>query len=110
MLSKVGSGKMEVRRWKMEAGRWKMGVGSGKMEVGSRKTKLVTLLFVFCFLFFGISSYGQCAMCRAALETEGNAVKSQAVNDGIVYLMVIPYVLVAGIGYYIYRMKKKKSN
>jgi hypothetical protein len=45
-------------------------------------------------------------MCRAALETEGNAVKSQAVNDGIVYLMVIPYVLVAGIGYYIYRMKK----
>jgi amino acid transporter len=93
----------KVRSWKQEAGSW-------KREVGRNKTKIVTLFFVFCFLFFGISSYGQCAMCRAALETEGNAVKSQAVNDGIVYLMVIPYVLVAGIGYYIYRMKKKKSN
>lgn len=61
------------------------------------------------FLFFQISANAQCAMCRAALETEGNAVKSQAVNDGIVYLMVIPYLLVGGIGYYIYRMRKKKK-
>jgi uncharacterized membrane protein len=48
-------------------------------------------------------------MCRAALTSEGNAVKAEAVNDGIVYLMVIPYILVAGIGYYIYRMRKKKG-
>lgn len=95
MFSKVRSGKSEARSW--------------KLGVGRKKTNILTLLLVFCFLFFGISSYGQCAMCRAALETEGNAVKSQAVNDGIVYLMVIPYVLVAGIGYYIYRMKKKKQ-
>ena len=48
-------------------------------------------------------------MCRAALASEGNKVKAQAVNDGIVYLMVIPYLLVGGIGYYIYRMRKKKT-
>jgi len=67
---------------------------------------------IFCFLFsifFTLSANAQCAMCRAALETEGNTVKSQAVNDGIVYLMVIPYLLVGGIGYYIYRMRKKKK-
>ncbi|HQK38849.1 MAG TPA: hypothetical protein PLO52_01890 [Flavobacterium alvei] len=57
-----------------------------------------------------MSSYAQCAMCRAALAGEDNKVKAQAVNDGIVYLMIIPYVLVAGIGYYIYRMRKKKNN
>lgn len=102
MLSKVKSWKREVGSCRLEAGSW-------KWEDGRRKTNIVTLFFVFCFLLFGISSYGQCAMCRAALETEGNAVKSQAVNDGIVYLMVIPYVLVAGIGYYIYRMKKKSN-
>jgi len=100
----------KVRSWKREVGSREMAAGSGQRADGRRKTNKVTLFFVFSFLFFGISSYGQCAMCRAALETEGNAVKSQAVNDGIVYLMVIPYVLVAGIGYYIYRMKKKKSN
>ncbi len=49
-------------------------------------------------------------MCRAALTSEGNTATAAAVNDGIVYLMVIPYILVAGIGYAIYRMKKNKSS
>jgi hypothetical protein len=31
------------------------------------------------------------------------------VNDGIVYLMVIPYVLVAAIGYAVYRMREKEA-
>lgn len=47
-------------------------------------------------------------MCRAALASEGNKAKAQAVNDGIVYLMVIPYILVGAIGYAVYRMKKKQ--
>lgn len=87
-------------------------VRSGKLEVGSDKRivkSLCSLFFILCSMFFSLSANAQCAMCRAALETEGNAVKSQAVNDGIVYLMVIPYLLVGGIGYYIYRMRKKKK-
>jgi hypothetical protein len=67
-------------------------------------------ILAICFLFFQISSNAQCAMCRAALAGESNKAQAQAVNNGIVYLMVIPYLLVAGIGYYIYRMKKKKSS
>jgi hypothetical protein len=80
---------------------------SKKREI--RRSKLQFLFFGICFFLFEISSYAQCAMCRAALTSEGNATKAAAVNDGIVYLMVIPYILVAGIGYYVYRMKKKKS-
>jgi len=68
-----------------------------------------TVLFGICFLFFGISSYSQCAMCRAALGGEANKAQAEALNDGIVYLMVIPYLLVAGIGYAVYRMRKDKS-
>lgn len=49
-------------------------------------------------------------MCRAALQSENNKTQAQSVNDGIVYLMVFPYLLVAGIGYVIYRMKKNKSS
>jgi len=48
-------------------------------------------------------------MCRAALAGESNKAKAEAVNDGIVYLMVIPYLLVAGIGYYVYRIRLKKK-
>ncbi|NDP26097.1 MAG: hypothetical protein GZ087_01530 [Flavobacterium sp.] len=80
-----------------------------KSKVESQKSKVKAVLFGICFFFVGISSYAQCAMCRAALAGDANKAQAEAVNDGIVYLMVIPYLLVAGIGYYIYRMKKKKS-
>ena len=90
-------------------------VRSQKSEVGGGKKnqipnlKFQKLSFGICFLFFGISSYAQCAMCRAALGGDANVEKAQAVNDGIVYLMMVPYLLVAVIGYFIYRMKKNKS-
>jgi len=77
------------------------------------KSQILSWLFVVCFLFIGISGYGQCAMCRAALESEESGVQAGAVNDGIVYLMAIPYILVAAIGYAIYRLKygkKKEEN
>jgi hypothetical protein len=71
----------------------------------SRLTK--TRLLLFLFFLFSLSTNAQCAMCRASLTSEGNKTKVEAVNDGIVYLMVIPYLLAGGIGYAIYRMKKK---
>ncbi|PJJ09554.1 hypothetical protein CLU83_2918 [Flavobacterium sp. 1] len=71
--------------------------------------KIKTVIFGVCFFLIGISSYAQCAMCRAALSGDENKAKAAAVNDGIVYLMIIPYVLVGALGYYIYRMKKKKQ-
>ena len=68
-----------------------------------------TSFFLLVSLFLYLPSNAQCAMCRAALSSEGNKAKAAAVNDGIVYLMVIPYVLVGAIGYAVYRMKKNKS-
>ena len=60
-------------------------------------------------LFFNFSALAQCAMCRASLEGEGNVAKAKAVNDGIVYLMVIPYILAGFVAIIIYRMYKKKK-
>lgn len=60
-------------------------------------------------LFSSVAVHSQCAMCRASLESEGNTAKAEAVNDGIVYLMVIPYFLVAIIGFIIYKMFFKKK-
>lgn len=66
-------------------------------------------LSVVIFLVFSLEGYSQCAMCRAVLETEEGGVKAAAVNDGIVYLMVIPYLLVAVIGFMVYRVFKNKK-
>lgn len=70
------------------------------------KTAVFFLLFSF---FFSINTNAQCAMCRAVLETEEGGVKAEAVNDGIIYLMIFPYILVGILGYAIYRMKTKKK-
>lgn len=48
-------------------------------------------------------SEAQCAMCRAVLESEENASVAEGVNNGIVYLMAIPYILVGGLFFFIYR-------
>jgi hypothetical protein len=42
-------------------------------------------------------------MCRAVLESEEGLNTAEGINDGIVYLMAIPYILLAGIGFIIYR-------
>lgn len=67
------------------------------------------VLFLLVFFFFSLNTQAQCAMCRAALESEGNTVKAEAVNDGIVYLMAIPYILVGIAGFFVYRMFSKKK-
>ena len=48
-------------------------------------------------------------MCRAALESEGNQAKAKGINDGIVYLMVIPYILFVIVAYAVYKMYTKKN-
>ena len=48
-------------------------------------------------------------MCRAVLESEAGQNTAKGVNDGIVYLMIIPYVLVGGIAFLVYRKLKKTS-
>jgi hypothetical protein len=75
-----------------------------------RKSKLQTCLYALILFVFSVSVNAQCAMCRAALGGDGNKIQAQAVNDGIVYLMLIPYILVAGVGFAVYRLYKKKKS
>ncbi len=49
----------------------------------------------------------QCAMCRAVLESEEDNSTAKGINNGIKYLMVIPYILVGGVFYFVYKSRKK---
>ena len=69
---------------------------------------LLIVFTVFTFLL-SIDGNAQCAMCRAALETEETGVPAEAVNDGIVYLMVFPYLLLFVCGWAVYRVMKNKK-
>ncbi|NUY81613.1 hypothetical protein HUK80_11945 [Flavobacterium sp. MAH-1] len=72
-----------------------------------QKFKVVAL--TFAMFLFPIIADAQCAMCRAALETSEDTQKAESVNNGIVYLMAIPYVLVAVLGYFVYRLYSKRK-
>lgn len=65
--------------------------------------KIVLLLLL---VFVSEISAAQCAMCRAVLETQEGNTAAKGINDGIIYLMAIPYILVFVIGYIIYRKMK----
>ncbi|MGX1928774.1 hypothetical protein [Flagellimonas sp. 2504JD4-2] len=49
----------------------------------------------------------QCAMCRAVVESEVGGDTAEGINNGIVYLMAIPYILVGGLFYFVYRKLRK---
>ena len=51
--------------------------------------------------------FSQCAMCRAVLESQEDQSVSAGLNDGIIYLMAIPYIVAALMGFIIYKKFKK---
>lgn len=73
------------------------------------KSRMALFVVTIAFYLLPIASNAQCAMCRAALESEDGVEQAKAINDGIVYLMVIPYVLVAVAAYAIYRIRRTKK-
>lgn len=71
------------------------------------KIKLIIVLVLFTLL--PTLAEAQCAMCRAVLESEGSESAAKGINDGIVYLMIFPYILIGGIGFFIYRSLRNKK-
>lgn len=54
----------------------------------------------------------QCAMCRASVENNinnGTPTLGSGLNLGILYLLVMPYLIITSIGYYWYKVKNKKG-
>ena len=65
------------------------------------KTKLSIVLIIL--LVLPQIAEAQCAMCRAVVESEVGGDTAEGINNGIVYLMAIPYILVGGLFYFVYK-------
>ena len=65
--------------------------------------KRTIIILVAVLIVVPFDADAQCAMCRAVLESESSGKAAEGINNGIVYLMAIPYVLVAGLFYFIYK-------
>jgi len=76
-----------------------------------RKMKNKIYFGIFFLMLSTSQLSGQCAMCKAAVEANlkdgGSA--GAGLNQGILYLMAMPYVamLIFGVIYYIQRSKRQ---
>lgn len=68
-----------------------------------RKALIICALSV---LALGLQA--QCVMCKEAAEAETRAV---GINEGILYLMAAPYLVMAAalVGYLVYRRRKRSA-
>lgn len=58
-----------------------------------------------------LSIYSQCAMCKAVVESnhQSGEIAANGINNGILYLMFIPYLLMGTVGFFIYRHFQKNN-
>ncbi len=66
-----------------------------------------TIITIIFFVLLSIDVSAQCSMCRAVLETDADGSKAEGINQGILYLMAFPYLLVGVIAYFIYKSRKQ---
>ncbi len=66
----------------------------------------ILLLLIILHFAFPVFAEAQCAMCRAALESEADNSQAEGINNGIVYLMAIPYILVGVVFYFVFKRLK----
>lgn len=63
------------------------------------KRVLIITVLTIVLLLVASDAEAQCAMCKAVLDSEqayGETSRSKGINNGILYLMGIPYLLIAG--------------
>lgn len=68
-------------------------------------------LILVLLLLFAIDSQAQCAMCKSVVESnlENGDTIGSGLNDGILYLMAMPYISLALIAFFWARHNKKQK-
>jgi hypothetical protein len=77
-----------------------------------KKILILTSIILLLLLISPEFSHAQCAMCQRSAETSlasGNNT-ARGLNVGILYIMMVPYVLISVIGYWWYKNYRKSQN
>ncbi len=67
------------------------------------------IITLISFIFSVNYGFSQCAMCRAVLESSENQSMAEGINDGIVYLAFLPYLLVFFLIFIVYKIFRIKN-
>jgi len=78
-----------------------------------KKALIIFILLISVFAGAGIQpASAQCAMCTISAEqgTKNGNTQAVGLNTGVLYLMAIPYLLIAGIGILWYKKYRRSQN
>ena len=69
-------------------------------------------IVLFCLVFIPQHVDAQCAMCKAVVEAnlESGGSIGAGLNDGILYLMAMPYISIIVVGLIWYNLKKESES
>lgn len=72
---------------------------------------LIAFLLVFLLASWADTVAAQCPMCKATAESnlKNGGTAGRGLNAGILYMLVVPYLLVASIGYWWWRNRKQEA-
>jgi hypothetical protein len=62
------------------------------------KKPQIILFFLFYLLMLHIDASAQCSICAKTVMQMGNK-PAQGFNDGILYLMIVPYIAIGVMAY-----------
>ena len=68
--------------------------------------KYLSVLLIFLILSADIA-FAQCSMCRAVLNSSEAQETAKGINNGILFLMSIPYLLLVFVGWKVFSIFKK---
>ncbi len=70
---------------------------------------LAILTLLYCFITSDLSA--QCPMCRMSAESNmaNGGTDGRGLNTGILYMLFLPYLLVATIGFWWWRNRKNQA-
>lgn len=78
------------------------------LQPQTMKKTLVILLFTITFSFFSFGAFAQCSICAKTVMQMGDK-PAQGFNNGIIYLMIIPYLAIGVVAYKWWQNEKRKS-
>lgn len=86
------------------------------MNVSLKRDVKYTLLGI-CFLLFAllffmpVDTNAQCSLCtlNAEQSVQGDNTQGKGLNDGILYLLAMPYIGIAALGFLWYKKYNKKK-
>ena len=72
--------------------------------------KILIVVAVIFLLFSAFDVSAQCAMCKAvptSAQESGSEISGKGINKGIIYIMIVPYLLLMGFFGYFFKDKIK---